>query len=68
MCGILGIFGSTKSQHDLRQLARASSGMMKHRGPDWCGTKVMGRNAIAHERLAIVDPESGDGPMANGCA
>jgi asparagine synthase (glutamine-hydrolysing) len=63
MCGILGIFGSTKSQHDLRQLARASSGMMKHRGPDWCGTKVMGRNAIAHERLAIVDPESGEQPL-----
>eukprot|EP01043_Picozoa_sp_COSAG02_P030519 COSAG02_NODE_1951_length_10286_cov_4.096005_1_plen_281_part_00 len=63
MCGIFGIFGSTKSQHDLRQLARAASGMMKHRGPDWCGTKVKGQNAIAHERLAIVDPESGEQPL-----
>ena len=63
MCGILGIFNSTKSAHDLRQLARASSGTMKHRGPDWCGPKVVGRNAIAHERLAIVDPESGEQPL-----
>jgi asparagine synthase (glutamine-hydrolysing) len=37
--------------------------MMKHRGPDWCGTKVRGQNAIAHERLAIVDPESGEQPL-----
>eukprot|EP01044_Picomonas_judraskeda_P023439 COSAG03_NODE_6149_length_1106_cov_2.576763_1_plen_75_part_10 len=63
MCGIFGIFGSTKSEHDLRQLARACSGMMRHRGPDWCGTQVKGQNAIAHERLAIVDPESGEQPL-----
>jgi asparagine synthase (glutamine-hydrolysing) len=36
---------------------------MKHRGPDWCGTKVSGCNAIAHERLAIIDPESGEQPL-----
>ena len=63
MCGILAIFGSTKGEHSLRQEARAASAKMRHRGPDWCGTKVMGTNAIAHERLAIVDPESGEQPL-----
>ena len=41
MCGILAIFGSTKGEHTLRQEARAASAKMRHRGPDWCGTKVI---------------------------
>eukprot|EP01051_Picozoa_sp_SAG22_P015819 SAG22_NODE_2128_length_2969_cov_46.413937_4_plen_86_part_00 len=60
MCGILGIFGSDLDEVTLRRLARDLSSRMKHRGPDWCGTKVSGANAIAHERLAIIDPESGE--------
>lgn len=63
MCGILGIFGSDKDEVTLRRIARDLSSRMKHRGPDWCGTKVSGANAIAHERLAIIDPESGEQPL-----
>ena len=52
MCGILAIFWSAEPNAlELRALARKLSGRMMHRGPDWCGTKVMGRNAIGHERL-----------------
>eukprot|EP01048_Picozoa_sp_COSAG05_P003461 COSAG05_NODE_159_length_15652_cov_14.134636_10_plen_618_part_00 len=64
MCGILAIFGSSQTdQHALRTQARGLSNRMAHRGPDWCGTKTSGCNAIAHERLAIVDPESGEQPL-----
>ena len=36
---------------------------LRHRGPDWSGIYCKGANIIAHERLAIVDPESGDQPL-----
>ena len=63
MCGILGIFGSTLSEHDLRQKLIECSLRLRHRGPDWSGYFVENGNAIAHERLAIIDPESGAQPL-----
>ncbi len=36
---------------------------LRHRGPDWSGIQIIGNNAIVHERLAIVDPESGSQPL-----
>jgi asparagine synthase (glutamine-hydrolysing) len=36
---------------------------IRHRGPDWTGIVVTGNCAIAHERLSIVDPESGAQPL-----
>ena len=36
---------------------------LRHRGPDWSGVKMVQNGAIAHERLAIVDPESGSQPL-----
>jgi asparagine synthase (glutamine-hydrolysing) len=38
---------------------------LRHRGPDWSGVYCKGRNILAHERLAIVDVESGDQPLFN---
>lgn len=38
---------------------------MKHRGPDWSGLHQHGDNYLAHQRLAIVDPASGDQPLFN---
>jgi asparagine synthase (glutamine-hydrolysing) len=40
---------------------------LRHRGPDWSGLFV-GQNCwcyLAHERLAIIDPASGDQPLYN---
>ena len=59
MCGILGIFGSSLSEADLRKKLIECSKLLVHRGPDWSGYVVDGNVAIAHERLAIIDPESG---------
>jgi len=63
MCGILGIFGSSLSEYELRQKLIECSLRLRHRGPDWSGYFVESGNAIAHERLAIIDPESGAQPL-----
>ena len=36
---------------------------IRHRGPDWSGIYVGGDAILAHERLSIVDPESGGQPL-----
>jgi len=59
MCGILGIFGSSLPEAELRKKLIECSKLLVHRGPDWSGYFVDGDVGIAHERLAIIDPESG---------
>jgi len=66
MCGILGIFGSSLNEADLRRKLIESSMKLRHRGPDWSGyTVITNGNAIGHERLAIIDPESGAQPLVS---
>ncbi len=36
---------------------------LRHRGPDWSGIWCGGNAILAHERLSIVDPESGGQPL-----
>ena len=36
---------------------------IRHRGPDWSGIYCGGTAILAHERLSIVDPESGGQPL-----
>ena len=63
MCGIVGIFNIKKQTPELRKKALAMSQKLRHRGPDWSGI-YCGKSAIlAHERLSIVDPESGGQPL-----
>ncbi|KAF3509409.1 hypothetical protein F2Q69_00007710 [Brassica cretica] len=38
---------------------------LRHRGPDWSGIYQNGFNYLAHQRLAIIDPDSGDQPLFN---
>jgi len=70
MCGILGIFQSSKNTEELRKELIDCSSRLRHRGPDWSGYKVYDSvedssmsHGIAHERLAIMDPESGEQPL-----
>ncbi|EWM23351.1 asparagine synthetase [Nannochloropsis gaditana] len=65
MCGILAIFRSSLSEADLRKIMIQNALKLRHRGPDWSGYKVYGSNAIAHERLAIIDPDSGSQPLVS---
>ena len=72
MCGILAIISSSLSPDDLRRQLITCSSRLRHRGPDWLGYKVYPLSAalshnhgIAHERLAIMDPESGEHPLVS---
>lgn len=38
---------------------------LRHRGPDWSGLHCHDDCFLAHQRLAIVDPTSGDQPLYN---
>ena len=63
MCGIVSIFNIKQQSAELRQKALRMSQKIRHRGPDWSGI-YCGKSAIlAHERLSIVDPESGQQPL-----
>jgi asparagine synthase (glutamine-hydrolysing) len=63
VCGICGI-ASTSGPADPEQLARMSATLV-HRGPDSDGSFVDGPAALAARRLAIIDLETGDQPIAN---
>ena len=63
MCGIVSIFNIKEQTKPLRDKALAMAKKIRHRGPDWSGI-YCGRTAIlAHERLSIVDPQSGKQPL-----
>ena len=63
MCGIIGIFQIKQQSNALRHKALKMSHKLRHRGPDWSGIYVGGSAILAHERLAIVDPQSGKQPL-----
>ena len=49
--------------HQQREKALKMSQKIRHRGPDWSGIYCGGSAILAHERLSIVDPESGGQPL-----
>ncbi|MBE6311980.1 MAG: asparagine synthase B [Bacteroidales bacterium] len=63
MCGIVGIFNVKAQTPALRQKALRMSQKIRHRGPDWSGIYCGGSAILAHERLSIVNPESGGQPL-----
>ncbi|GIL60360.1 hypothetical protein Vafri_14975 [Volvox africanus] len=65
MCGILAVLNCTDDSQAMRARVLALSRRQKHRGPDWSGMHQFGNNFLAHERLAIMDPTSGDQPLYN---
>lgn len=63
MCGIVSIFDIKEQTPELRQRALMMSAKIRHRGPDWSGIYCGGSAILCHERLSIVDPESGKQPL-----
>ena len=63
MCGIVGIFNIREQSSDLRNKALSMAKKIRHRGPDWSGIYCGGSAILAHERLSIVDPQSGRQPL-----
>lgn len=57
------IFGRMKSSVNLLFIVLGNR--LKHRGPDWSGLHQFGDCYLAHQRLAIIDPASGDQPLYN---
>jgi|Transcript_51282 asparagine synthase (glutamine-hydrolysing) len=64
MCGIFCIFGSQDAPAQRKEAVDLAK-LLRHRGPDWSGVYCEGGTILAHERLAIVDPDSGDQPLYN---
>jgi len=63
MCSVLGIFDLKVESQSLRDQALEMSRKLRHRGPDWSGIYCGSRAILAHERLSIVDPQSGKQPL-----
>ncbi|MEO6133334.1 MAG: asparagine synthase B [Saprospiraceae bacterium] len=65
MCSIVGILNLTGDHQELRKRALQMSKMLRHRGPDWSGINDQEHAILAHERLSIVDINTGAQPLLN---
>jgi len=63
MCGIVCAFDIKQPVQALRPQVLKMSKRIRHRGPDWSGVYSDEKAIMAHERLSIVDPESGKQPL-----
>ena len=63
MCGIVCAFDLKQKSEILRPQVLEMSKKIRHRGPDWSGIYSDEKTVMAHERLAIVDPASGQQPL-----
>ena len=63
MCGIVGVFDLKVEAEQLRPQLLEMSKKLRHRGPDWSGIYCGEKAILAHERLSIVDPQSGKQPL-----
>jgi len=63
MCGILCAFDLKQSNASIRPQILEMSKKLRHRGPDWSGIYDASNAVLSHERLAIVDPTSGNQPL-----
>src|SRR5919206_2604973 len=62
MCGICGLLG--RDAPDAAAVERMNAAIV-HRGPDHGAVEAHGRCVLGYRRLAIVDLETGDQPVAN---
>ncbi|NRA52556.1 MAG: asparagine synthase B [Gammaproteobacteria bacterium] len=65
MCSIFSILDIKSDVTKLRAVALEMSKLMRHRGPDWSGIYAGEKAILAHERLSIVDVNTGAQPLYN---
>jgi asparagine synthase (glutamine-hydrolysing) len=65
MCGLAGILHTTGLPPPDAALAERMAAAITHRGPDGAGVGVFGRCALAHRRLAVIDPAGNAQPLHN---
>jgi asparagine synthase (glutamine-hydrolysing) len=63
MCGIVCAFDIKGDPQSMRTQVLEMAKKVRHRGPDWSGIYCGKDTLMAHERLAIVDPQSGRQPL-----
>ncbi len=68
MCGIAGLVLAPGAAPPGAATLAALEAALAHRGPDGAGHSVVGRTALVHTRLAIVDVAGGDQPLFAGPA
>jgi len=68
MCGIAGILAAPDAAPPEAGVLDALVRGLAHRGPDGSGQTVVGRIALVHTRLAIIDLAGGDQPLFAGSA
>jgi asparagine synthase (glutamine-hydrolysing) len=68
MCGIAGIITAPGSPAPDPAQLDALRQALAHRGPDGGGHSMVGRVALVHTRLAIIDVAGGDQPLFAGAA
>lgn len=68
MCGITGFCRLDRPLPfpESGEIAEQMADALAHRGPDDSGVWLSGACALAHRRLAVIDPENGAQPMARG--
>jgi len=68
MCGIAGFAFAPDAKRADPAVLSALAAALSHRGPDGGGHTLIGRVALVHTRLAIIDIEGGDQPLFAGAA
>ena len=68
MCGIAGLSLEPGAPPPDPATLSALSVALAHRGPDGAGHATVGRAALVHTRLAIIDVAGGDQPLYAGAA
>jgi len=63
MCSIFGVLEVRQDLNTVRQMALRQSRLLRHRGPDWSGIYSADHAVLAHERLSIVDVNTGAQPI-----
>lgn len=63
MCGFVAVFDLKVDAQELRPQVLEMSKKIRHRGPDWSGIFCDEKAILSHERLSIVDPQSGGQPL-----
>ena len=68
MCGIAGLIAAPDAPAPEPATLAALERALAHRGPDGSGHTLVGRVAMVHARLAIIDLAGGDQPLFAGAA
>jgi asparagine synthase (glutamine-hydrolysing) len=63
MCGIAGLIDWQEDMSGKAAIIETMIGRLSHRGPDAYDTWLSPRAALAHHRLAVIDPLAGKQPM-----